>query len=439
MKTFTKNTAATFIAQIVILIIGIATSIIIARVLGPEGKGLYSLAILLPTLMATLTNFGISPATVYLTASGSYDRKQIFGNNILFSLVIGAISLTIGLVVVLFLKETLLPGLPMPLALVGMFVLPLTLLVENLQKIFIGMQKILTANILSIIYFSLSLVFILIALFGFRSDVLGVLIASILSLLVATIMVVLWLNRTLRGVRFSLNFPYIKSTLSYGLKAHLGNILGFLNLRADVFLVNFFINPTAVGFYSISVNIAEKLWLVSRASSTVLFPKVAAEKNEQKRKEFTPIISRTMFLITVSGALILFFIVEKIIVLLYSPQFLSSVRPLQILLPGIAVGGADSILAHDIAGRGKPLVNSYISIIALIVNIILNISWIPKFGIEGAAWASTISYGLTFVGRVLIYSRISGNSFGVILLPQRSDVTLYKKLWGLTLRKLRGR
>ena len=146
-----------------------------------------------------------------------------------------------------------------------------------------------------------------------------------------------------------------------------------------------------------------------------------------------------MFLITVGGALILFFIVEKIIVLLYSPQFFSSVRPLQILLPGIAVGGADSILAHDIAGRGKPLVNSYISIIALIVNIILNIIWIPKFGIEGAAWASTISYGLTFVGRVLIYSRISGNSFGVILLPQRSDVALYKKLWGLTIRKLRGR
>lgn len=438
MKTFTKNTLTTFISQVIILIFGIAGSIIVARVLGPEGKGIYSLAILLPTFIVTLTNLGISPATIYYTAKESYDRKQIFGNNILLSLALGAASLAVSLIVILFFSESILPGLPMTLALVGLFIIPFRLMVDNIQKIFIGMQKILTANILSIIYFSLSLLFIVIALFGFRSEVLGIIIASILSLLIATLITVAWLYKTLRGVSFSLNFPYIKSTLTYGIKAHLGNILGFLNLRADIFLVNFFINPVAVGFYSISVTIAEKLWLVSQATSTVLFPKIAAEQNEQKRKEFTPIISRTVLLITALSAFVLFFIIEQVVVLLYSTEFISSVRPLQILLPGIVAGGASRILANDIAARGKPLLNSYLSFVALVTNILLNIIWIPKFGIEGAAWATTISYSFTFIGRIWLYSMISGNSTIKILVPQRSDLVLYSKLWNLSVNKIKS-
>ncbi|WP_269851929.1 oligosaccharide flippase family protein [Methanosarcina horonobensis] len=51
---------------------------------------------------------------------------------------------------------------------------------------------------------------------------------------------------------------YTKECLGYGWKAHLSNILAFVNYRADLFLVNFFLTPAATGIYLIAVQIAEK-------------------------------------------------------------------------------------------------------------------------------------------------------------------------------------
>ena len=225
--------------------------------------------------------------------------------------------------------------------------------------------------------------------------------------------------------------------MTYGVQAHLGNILGYLNYRLDIFLVNLFLNPLSVGLYSIAVGIAEQLWLASKATSEVLLPKLAAEKDEQKRKEFTPIVSRNIFWLTAAGAFVLFFVIKNIIVFLYSEDFLPAVRSLQILLPGIVAVSASRVLANDIAARGKPIINSYLSFIALIVNVVLNVLWIPKLGIEGAAWATTVSYSLTLVGRIFIYSNISGNSIKKILIPQSSDFSLYKNLGYLLISKIK--
>ena len=65
MSSYTKDTAITFITRIISLILGIVTSIIIARLLGPENKGIYTMAALLPQLIVTIADLGIGPATVY--------------------------------------------------------------------------------------------------------------------------------------------------------------------------------------------------------------------------------------------------------------------------------------------------------------------------------------------------------------------------------------
>jgi len=168
---------------------------------------------------------------------------------------------------------------------------------------------------------------------------------------------------------------YIKDVTSYGIKAHMGNIMGFLNYRLDMFIVSGFLNPAAVGFYSIAVGMAEKIWLVANSASTVLFPRVSSETDEQKRKEFTPIVSRNVLLISLAGAVALYFLSRWAILLLYSNVYLSSVEPLQILLPGIVALSVAKVLSNDIAGRGKPILNTYMGAITVVTNIGLNIFW----------------------------------------------------------------
>ena len=177
-----------------------------------------------------------------------------------------------------------------------------------------------------------------------------------------------------------------------------------------------------------AVGLAERLWLVSQSAATLIFPVISAEKDEKKRKKFTPIISRNVLLITMLGAIVLYLLSPWLIELLYTRDYLETIQLFRILLPGIVFLSASRVLANDIAGRGKPLLNTYVGLFGLAVQVTLNLLLISRIGVVGSAWATSISYGLILLVRVAVYARESGNSYSTILLPHRSDLLLYKQL-----------
>jgi len=427
MGQFAQGTAITFTARVLSLVLGMATSVLLARLLGPEGKGIYTLAALLPSLIVTFANLGIGPATVYHVARGRYSRREILGNNILFALGISTLGVLGGLIVALFFHQSIFPGVAQGYLLLALALIPVNLLFSYVRNILLGAQRFKEFNLIAIIHSVLFLGFLVVALWALRAGVTGAILAGISAWLFTDMVLLLWAGKVTGGIVFKLNPTYIKKASIYGIQAHLGNILGFLNYRIDMFLVNGFLNPAAVGFYSIAVGLVEKLWLISHAASTVLFPRVAAETDEQRRKEFTPIIARTVMWITVLGALTIFLLSRWIVELLYSRAFLAAVQPLQILLPGIAALSVSRVLANDIAGRGRPIVNTYVSLGTLATNVMLNILWIPRYGIAGAAWASTVSYGVTLLARLFLYCRLSGNSWTKVVFPQRGDWAIYRR------------
>ncbi len=424
---FTKNTAVTFTARVISLILGIGTSIAIARLLGPEAKGIYTMAALLPSLVVTFGNFGIGPATVYYVARKRYPRREILGNNIFLGAVIGAIGMLAGLIMVLFFRQSILPGVALGYLLLALLMIPIKISFSYVNYILLGAQHIKQFNLISILQTVLFLVCIVLALLAFKAGILGALAAGITSSFLVDVVVFFEAKKVTRGISFHLNHSYIKDTLAYGIKAHLGNVLGFLNYRVDMFFVNAFLNPAAVGFYSIGVALVEKLWMVSYAASTVLFPRVAAETEEQRRKDFTPLVARSVLSVTALGAVVIFFLSRWIIGLLYSSAFLPAVRPLQILLPGIVTLSVGRVLANDIAGRGRVMLNNYAGLVTVATNVALNILWIPRYGIAGAALASTVSYTLAFLTQLFLYTRLSGNHWTVVVFPQRGDWALYRR------------
>ena len=73
------------------------------------------------------------------------------------------------------------------------------------------------------------------------------------------------------------------------------------------------------------------------------------------------------------------------------------------------------------------MLNTYIAVVTISVNVGLNIFWIPKFGVNGVALASTVVYNVNMIGKILLYRKISGNSFTKIMFLQKSDFKLYKR------------
>jgi O-antigen/teichoic acid export membrane protein len=422
---FIQKTLITLIGSYLNLLLGIGTSIVLSRALGPEGRGIYAMVTLLPSLIITFGNLGIGSATAYYVARGEFRRQEILGNNILLSVGIGGIAVLAGLVVVLFFRETIFPGVSFSYLLLALAYIPINFFSLYISCILLGAQYIKELNYIQIAQSGLLLWFFVLALLWLNAGVTGAILAELFTRFISSFMAFYLTLRITEGIDFKPNIFYMRQVTKYGIQTYFMNILGFLNYRIDMFLINRFLGPTAVGLYSVGVGLVEKLWIVSFAASTVLFPWVAAETEEQKRKEFTPLVARTVLWMTALASLILAFLSKWIVLLLYSEAFLPAADTLRALLIGITTLSAGRVLSNDIAGRGFPGLNIYTGLAAVTTNVVLNLLWIPRYGIVGAAWASTVSYTVSFLGALFFYCRLSGNQWTKVVLPQSGDWALY--------------
>jgi len=410
------------------MVLGIGTSVILARFLGPEGKGLYSLAVLLPTLIVTFMSLGIGPATVYHVARKDFSPRVAFGNNLLFALVIGAVGVIAGVVLTVFFADKVFPGIPQNYLLFTLCLIPLKLLNAFFLYVHQGQQQFESHSLLVVLPSLFYLVFVVIGLILLRRGVFAAIIAVVASYLIVDLVHLRLVRGIPGGMCFTPDCAYIKAVLKYGWKAYLLTVVTFLNYRLDMLLVNGYLGAAAVGFYSVGVGLVEKLWLVPSALSMALFPRLSAERDEERGRELASFLARSTLWLTGIAASVLVLLCQPIIVLLYSEAYVPAVQAAQILLVGIvALAGARPLINY-LAGRGRPMLNTYAGIVALVMNLGLNIGLIPKLGITGAAWASTVSYTVSYAFSIVAYCRISGSEWRDVVLLKRSDFTRYRAL-----------
>ena len=94
---------------------------------------------------------------------------------------------------------------------------------------------------------------------------------------------------------------------------------------------------------------------------------------------------------------------------------------LTILLPGTVAFMAFKTLHMDIAGRGRPWVSMPVVVPCMIINALLSMAIIPKYGAKGAAAMTSASYVAAALIYVVVYARITGRSVMSIITYRRSD------------------
>ena len=136
-----------------------------------------------------------------------------------------------------------------------------------------------------------------------KKDILGAVLSHGLAIIGAGLLSI-FLVRKIAKFRLFLNKNLLKDSGVYGGKVYLANALSFLNYRLDILLIAMFLAPAAVGLYSIAVGIAEKLFLISRALTIVLFPKISSLSGLEANT-LTPRVARHTFFIMIIVSLLL--------------------------------------------------------------------------------------------------------------------------------------
>jgi O-antigen/teichoic acid export membrane protein len=396
-----RNTAMTFVRQLLAAAAQLLLVVMIARTLGPEGNGLYALAVLVPTMMSTFLNLGVGPATVYYVGRSEAGARQALIENRRLALWIGGIATLVAVPVILVFGPSFFPGVPVYLMLIALVAFPVTLLLSFWNTILQGLEDFRAYNWSVLAPPYITVVLAAIAIYVLNFGVAGAVCAYVIGQGVGLALVSYFIYRIAK-IRASDDSPswlpgYKKRVLHYGWKAHLSNIMAFVNYRADIFLVNFMLTPVATGLYVIAVQMAERLWLPSQAMSTVLLPRLSAMHQDPVARYRLTL--RSAFLVgglTLGASLAMAAILWVLLEPVFGEAYADSFTPFLWLLPGIVLGASSRVLANCIAAAGKPEWNLYSSILVVTLNVTGNIVLIPIHGLVGAALATTVAYGTNF-------------------------------------------
>lgn len=430
-----RQSLMTLGSRVGIVLINIPTSILIARLLGAEGQGAYTSAVVFPSLFAFIGLLGIDASHTFLMSRKRYSPAQVNGQSLILSVLVTAYTVPAYLAFLRFYGGAADPGMRALLTL-GALLIPVLLLKYLAVAFLLGLQKIKWFNAANIIQAVSLLLFMVVNLFILRGGVRGAVLAYLASEVTVGLVGLRMAMRT-AGAGALIERPppgMLRKSVKYGLQGHAGNVLVQFTYRFDMFLILSMLGAGAQGLYSIAVILAEKLMHIPRSVQVVLFPRLSSLPVEESNRLTPRVLRNSMFLTALAGVA-LYLLSRPLLLLFYGTEFIGGLRAFQILIPGVVMLTASAILSGDFSARDRRIYHTIANAVGFSVNVSLCFLWIPRLGIEGAAWASTVAYTLEAAIMLAFFRRLSGRGIWESIVIRSEDVALYGRL----LRRLLGR
>lgn len=246
------------------------------------------------------------------------------------------------------------------------------------------------------LYFSLMIVLVLGLKFNWRADLYSQLI--VFSLL--GIWGVYKLNTSgLLNSRIQLNKKYIKSALAFGLPMFVHTFgLFFVNMTDKLFITNF-VGIEATGLYSIGFKMATIIVFFVTAFNNAYVPWLYENLKTNTRDSLKRAYSSTFFsAITISIAgIVLFLLLPYLYPILIGEEFAGSLNVSRVIVIGEIFNAFYLLLMSYILFQKYTKYIMYITLSTSVMSVGLNLLFIPRFGIMGAANVLLIVYFLKFL------------------------------------------
>jgi O-antigen/teichoic acid export membrane protein len=421
-----RSATFTLASRLFVFGLSLVAGVILARTLGPYGRGIYALALVAPSALTLVANLGISQALTYHLARKTYRVEQLIGQAIALAVILGGVAALLLVAIMAVAGKWILPGVALNLVLIAAASIPLALFFYFSLSFEQGLEKFIGFNALYLVN-AAALVLLLIPLFLSRGNVTFAVTAWSLSW-IPTAAVGLFLFSRAGRLNIRLDLQVAKPLLRFGIVGYLGFMTNYLNFRLDTFLVNIFANPTQVGFYAVAVGLAEIIWYVSSAAATVLAPRVASA-DAATSEITTGRVSRVVFATSLLGALALAVVAPLLIRILFGSVFSPSVAAVWLLLPGIVTLSVSRVLASYLLGRNRLKVDFFASLAGLAMTLVLDLTLIPRYGFAGAAIASSVAYTTTMLVNMAWVVRNSHLTVRSLLVPTWADMRSLLQYW----------
>jgi O-antigen/teichoic acid export membrane protein len=193
--------------------------------------------------------------------------------------------------------------------------------------------------------------------------------------------------------------PIVRKGLTFAIPLYFVNV--FYNI--DILYLNRFASAEQIGIYSVGMTLSLLIWQFPAFLTFVVFSySVSAEDGSR----FSRALWRNTWRVMLASLVPLLVIVAAgrvIVPIVYGRAYAPSYEIFLLLLPGVYLMIFYKMLNGDMAGRGRPMVNFWVILPALVLKIVLNTVYVPSGGVRAAALTSGICYSLVACAYVIVY------------------------------------
>lgn len=401
--------------------------LILARSLGPSGRGTIAFITVSALVIARLAGFGMGEATTVLAARRVEARAALLANLILFVLASALIVGALGFAVLLSLAGHRPEGIDRPELAILVGAGAAIALIEAGGAFLLGcgrMQRLalLTATTTWVYPFLLGAVWLV--------DGLTVTRAALVWLSAETIVALVLLSQSARVAGIAPPRPrLLLESMSFGMRAWVGSLARLLNFRTDQILLGFLASEATLGIYAVAVNASEALLYLPAATATALLP-IAARADPQVQVEQALRAFRSTALVTGGLVVVAAVLGPLLLPVVFGSAFDASVEPFLLLLPGAFGFAATAIFSSALMASSSPGRSSLGPFVSLVVSIGLDLLLIPRFGASGAAAAASVAFLAGGYTALAMFRRRHPFEWRSLLLLRRGDLILFRALAG---------
>jgi antigen flippase len=386
-----REFASTLITNIVIQACTVVQGILVARLLGPAGRGQFAAAILWPGLFAAMGGMGVSVALAR-RAGRAPDLARVIRTGLVLTLLTGTVVAVLCAAAI----PWLLPGNDTVVRNAAYVFVPFIIFNQvSLAMIAIdqGAGWFAQMNWTRLIVNPVYLLFVVVLWFTGVRDVgwfvVGLLIANAA---VAFARVSLAVQRApVPGPMEPVNAVF-REALPFGF----AGLLNPLAASADKALLLYLLGTAQLGFYTVALTAASVVNSLAGAAGTVSFGMSAQVKDREGFDRVARMFRFTAWTWLLAG-LGVAVIIPIVLPLLYGAVFRPAIWPAILLIPAAALTGQASILEESMRAQGRAFVGLEARAAGLVVMIAMGWLLAPVVGIYGVVFAAIGSQAIVLI------------------------------------------
>lgn len=298
---------------------------------------------------------------------------------------------------------------------------------EMNARVFLGKEKIITHNVVSLLRIAFLMVSLGIMFFNgavsITSFILAMYICYGIGLAISFVCFLSFEDEfKIAGWQSSM-----KDMLNYGSQDQVSVVLHFLNYRLATYALFFLSGTVDTGIFSVVTFLMEGVLMISNSFSLVQYSKVVNSEDQGYNHHLTMVLFKMTTVILVSACVAISLIPSEVYEAIVGKKFIGLNYYFALISPGVIAFGSTVFFNNYFCSIGKFYHNILSNVFGLIVSLVGCFYIIPIYGIEGGCLVISITYIIVGIYLFVYYLKETNTPFKELYF-RRSDWGELKKL-----------